>query len=90
MSTRSVRARPRTRPGGGAVRMRRALALAGCGVLSVGLCACESTEQESAQIGRESAPATQAPAKTPASKRARNRSRGHRADSHSTPAKGQG
>jgi hypothetical protein len=29
------------------------LALAGCGVLAVGLSACESTEQESARIGRE-------------------------------------
>ncbi len=90
MSTRSVRARPRTRPGGGAVRMRRVLALAGCGVLSVGLCACESTEQESAQIGRESVPATQAPAKSPAAARAANRSHGHRAGSHRPPAKGKG
>jgi len=34
--------------------MRRALALAGCGVLTVGISACESTEQESAKITRES------------------------------------
>lgn len=37
--------------------MSRALALAGCGVLSVGVAACESTEQESARIGRENAAA---------------------------------
>jgi hypothetical protein len=47
-------ARGRTAPGFGAVRMRRALALAGCGVLTVGISACESTEQESAKITRES------------------------------------
>ncbi|MGA2454502.1 MAG: hypothetical protein ABSG93_13375 [Solirubrobacteraceae bacterium] len=47
--------------------IRRALALAGCGVLSVGLCACESTEQESAKIGRESEAAARAAAK-PAAK----------------------
>ncbi len=35
------------------VRVRRALAVAGCGVLTVTLSACESTEQESAKIGRE-------------------------------------
>jgi hypothetical protein len=52
------------RPRSGAVRMRRALMLAGCGMLSVGLCACESTEQESARIGRESEPATHAAART--------------------------
>jgi hypothetical protein len=34
-------------------RMRRALVVAGCGVLTVALSACESTEQESAKIGRE-------------------------------------
>jgi hypothetical protein len=33
--------------------MRRALVVAGCGALTVGLSACESTEQESAKIGRE-------------------------------------
>jgi hypothetical protein len=33
--------------------MKRALVVAGCGVLTVGLSACESTEQESARIGRE-------------------------------------
>jgi len=36
--------------------IRRALALAGCGVLSVGLCACESTEQESAKIAKTMRP----------------------------------
>ena len=35
------------------MRMRRALAVAGCGVLTVGLSACQSTQQESAKIGRE-------------------------------------
>ena len=45
--------RPAPRPSAGAVRMRLALVLAGCGVLSVGLSACESTEHESARIGRE-------------------------------------
>jgi hypothetical protein len=37
----------------GAARMRRVLAVASCGVLSVALSACESTEQESARISRE-------------------------------------
>ena len=46
--------RRRGAPGFGAVRIRRAVALAGCGVLAVGISACESTEQESAKIGRES------------------------------------
>jgi hypothetical protein len=35
------------------MRMRRALAVAGAGTLSVALPACQSTEQESARIGRE-------------------------------------
>jgi len=47
--------------------MRRALVLAGCGMLGVGLTACESTEQESAKIGRESEAAARAAAK-PAAK----------------------
>lgn len=69
--------RTRAVPGSGAARMRRALALAGCGVLSVGLCACESTEQESARIGHESAAAARAAApKTTAKARARGRSHG--------------
>jgi hypothetical protein len=50
------------RPVCGSVRIRRALALAGCGVASIGLTACESTEQESARIGRESAAAARAEA----------------------------
>jgi hypothetical protein len=54
--------RARAVPGSRAARMRRALALAGCGVLSVGLCACESTEQESSRIGRESEAAAKAAA----------------------------
>jgi hypothetical protein len=43
----------RTAPGTGTARMRRALVAASCGVLTVVLSACESTEQESAKIGRE-------------------------------------
>jgi hypothetical protein len=43
----------RTVPSHGTVRMRRALLLAGCGVLTVSISACESTEQESAKIARE-------------------------------------
>jgi hypothetical protein len=35
------------------MRMKRALVVASCGVLTVALSACESTEQESAKIGRE-------------------------------------
>jgi len=54
--------RARAVPGSGAARMRRALALAGCSVLSVGLTACESTEQESSRIGRESEAAAKAAA----------------------------
>ncbi len=34
--------------------MRRAMALAGCGVLAMATSACESTERESAKIERES------------------------------------
>ncbi len=61
----------------GAVRMRRALALALGGVLSLAVTACESTEQESARIGRESQAAAQgstAPASS-SSTRARSRNR---------------
>lgn len=67
MSTRPIADRPTPRPRPGAVRMRRALVLAGCGMLGVGLTACESTEQESAKIGRESEAAARAAAK-PAAK----------------------
>ena len=45
--------RERAVPSRGAARMRRALAVAGCGVLTVSVSACESTEQESAKIARE-------------------------------------
>jgi hypothetical protein len=50
------------RPICGSVRIGRALVLAGCGVASIGLSACESTEQESAKVGRESAAAARAEA----------------------------
>ncbi len=59
------------------MRIRRALALAGCGMLAVGLAACESTEQESAKIGRESEAAARAAAKPVASKHAGARAHGH-------------
>jgi hypothetical protein len=70
--------------------MRRALVLAGCGVLSVGLSACESTEQESAKIGRENAAAAKAAETKPAAHRhagSRPHGRGHAA-THPTHAKG--
>ncbi|HEY1833208.1 MAG TPA: hypothetical protein VGG08_02130 [Solirubrobacteraceae bacterium] len=38
-------------------RVRRVLVVAGCGVLTVTATACESTEQESAKLGRESSAA---------------------------------
>lgn len=58
MSTRRVDDRPARRPVAGPAladlrSVRRVLAVAGCGVLTVTLSACESTEQESAKIGRE-------------------------------------
>jgi hypothetical protein len=60
MSTRAVLARP---PAGlGSARMRRALVAAICGLVCVGMAACESTEQKSAQIGRENAAAERAAA----------------------------
>ncbi|MGP0101665.1 MAG: hypothetical protein ACLPUT_08605 [Solirubrobacteraceae bacterium] len=74
-----------TRP----VRMRRALLLAGCGLLSVGLAACESTEQESARIGRENEAATRTAAKPAAGAHAGARSRGHaHSSTHGAPRKG--
>jgi hypothetical protein len=81
-------ARPRT----GAMRMRRALALAGCGVLSVALGACESTEQESARIGRENEAATHTAARTAphssGARRERGSSRAHaRGSAHAQPGK---
>jgi hypothetical protein len=85
MSTRS-----RAVPGSGAARMRRALALAGCSVLSVGLSACESTEQESSRIGRESeaaAKAASAPKQASKTHRAgRTHTRTH-TSTHTKPAK---
>jgi hypothetical protein len=60
-----------------AMRVRRALALAGCGVLGMGLAACESTEQESAKIGRENEAAARAAAKPAANKHAGAGSHGH-------------
>jgi hypothetical protein len=77
MSKRPIGDRPAQGPISGAVRMRRALALAGCGVLSVGLSACESTEQESAKIGRENELAAHASAPRPAA-RTHGGSRAHR------------
>jgi hypothetical protein len=65
------------RPRAGTTRIRRVLALAGCGVLGVGLSACESTEQESAKIGRESEAAARAAAKPATSTHAGARGRGH-------------
>ena len=65
---------PRSRPG--TTRIRRALALAGCGMLGVGLAACESTEHESAKIGRENEAAARAAAKPAASTRAGARAHG--------------
>jgi hypothetical protein len=59
------------------MRIRRALALAGCGMLGIGLAACESTEQESAKIGRENEAAARAAAKPAASKHAGAISHGH-------------
>jgi len=80
----------RTARRSGAVRMRRVLALAGCGVLSVSLAACESTEQESAKIGRESeaaarAAAPKSTAKTHAGARSHGRAHG---PTHGAPATG--
>jgi hypothetical protein len=81
--------RARAVPGSRAARMRRALALAGCGVLSVGLCACESTEQESSRIGRESEAAAKAAAapKTASKAHTKTRSRPHVGTRSSTHGK---
>jgi hypothetical protein len=73
MSTRPIGGSASVARRSGAVRMRRALVLAGCGVLSVGLAACESTEQESAKIGRESEAAARAAAPKPVKRHARGR-----------------
>jgi hypothetical protein len=69
MSAWPIADRPTPRPGRGAVRMRRALVLAGCGMLSVGLVACESTEQESAKIEAAARAAAKPAVKTHAKSR---------------------
>jgi len=69
--------------------MRRALAIAGCGMLGVGLSACESTEQESAKIGRENEAAARDAATPPAHTHPLTRSHGHgHASAGSTSGKG--
>jgi hypothetical protein len=78
MSAWPIADRPTPRPGRGAVRMRRALVLAGCGMLSVGVAACESTEQESAKIGRESEAAARAAAKPAVKAHAKSRKQSSR------------
>jgi hypothetical protein len=65
------------RPRSGAMRIRRVLVLAGCGMLGVGLAACESTEQESAKIGRENEAAARTAAKPATSRHAGARTHGH-------------
>jgi hypothetical protein len=69
MSTLPIGDRPARRPVAGSAlagrrsrsrSVRRALAVAGCGVLTVTLAGCESTEQESAKIGREEQQAARA------------------------------
>jgi hypothetical protein len=89
MSSWPIADRPTPRPRTGAVRMRRVLVLAGCGMLGVGLSACESTEQESAKIGRENAAAARAAAKPAASTHggARSHARG-RGSTHGASHKG--
>ena len=75
MSAPPAEARPARRPVSGAVRMRRAaIALIGCGVLGVGLAACETTEQESAKIAHENEAAAHVAAKPQAHAHARARS----------------
>jgi hypothetical protein len=75
----STARRPASRPG--AARVRRALALAGFGVLGLTASACESTEQESAKIGRES----QAAAQQAEPKHAKHAGSGGRRRSHAAP-----
>jgi hypothetical protein len=65
------------RPTSGAMRIRRVLVLAGCGMLGVGLAACESTEQESAKIGRENEAAARTATKPATGKHAGSRAHGH-------------
>jgi hypothetical protein len=62
--------------------MRRALLLAGCGVLSVSMTACESTEQESAKIGRESQSVEAKPAHAKPRKHSHHRARRSNAGAH--------
>jgi hypothetical protein len=83
MSTRAERAVPSR----GAARMRRALAVAGCGVLAVSVSACESTEQESAKIAREGQQVLAAGA-AHAREVARARHQHHHGHSSSGPARG--
>jgi hypothetical protein len=78
--------RARAVPGSRAARMRRVLALAGCGVLSVGLCSCESTEQESSRIGRESEAAAKAAAAPKTAAKTQTRARPHSRARQSTHA----
>jgi hypothetical protein len=77
MSTRPIAGSAGVARRSGAARMRRALVLAGCGVLSVSLAACESTEQESAKIGRENEAAARAAAPKPHQSHAGARTHGH-------------
>jgi hypothetical protein len=79
--------RARAVPGSGAARMRRALALAGCSVIGVGLTACESTEQESSRIGRESEAAAKAAAAPKQASKTHGSGRSHRRTHTSTHAK---
>jgi hypothetical protein len=75
-------ARGRTAPGLGAVRVRWALALAGCGVATVVVSACESTEQESAKIARESQSVAAKPAHAKPRKHSHHRARRSDAGAH--------
>ena len=77
--------RDRAVPSRGAARMRRALAMAGCGVLAVSVSACESTEQESAKIAREGQQIIAAEA-AHARKLARSRHQHHRGHSRTSAA----
>jgi hypothetical protein len=75
MSTRAVLARPPA--GSGAARLRRTLVAGICGLVCVGMAACESTEQQSARIGRENAAAERA-----ATAQARNAAAAHARAAH--------
>lgn len=95
MSTPPIGDRPARRPVTGSVRagrrsrsrsVRRALAVAGCGVLTVTLAGCESTEQESAKIGREEQQAAKAQTAAKPASADHHASAGgsHHADKHQT------